>query len=62
MHRTATARRLDFGEHLVPERPFRRGLALAPKPPAAGGPQKYAELDLRRRRAQIRARRALGLE
>jgi hypothetical protein len=50
--------RLDFGE--LPERPFRRGLRLV----ATGGirgPEKYRILDLNRRRAQIRARRALEL-
>jgi hypothetical protein len=53
-----TLTKLDFGE--VPERPFRRGLRLA----VAGGlrgPEKYQVLDLKRRRAQIRARRVLGL-
>ena len=36
-------------------------LALAPRRMARDGSQKYHELDLRRRRAQIRARRTLGL-
>jgi len=35
-------------------------LALVPAP-AGGGPDKFARLDLKRRRAQIRARRELGL-
>lgn len=50
--------KLDFGD--LPERPSRRGLRLV----LAGGmrgPEKYRVLDLKRRRAQIRARRALGL-
>jgi hypothetical protein len=52
--------RLDFGER----RPaaYRRGLRLAT--PAAGtprGPETYRILDLKRRRAQMRARRLLGL-
>ncbi len=53
---------LDFGE--VPERDksqgYRRGLRLV----VSGmmrGPEKYQMLDLRRRRAQIRARRVLDL-
>ena len=53
-----TLAKLDFGE--LPERPFRRGLRLV----VAGGlrgPGKYQLLDLKRRRAQIRARRELGL-
>ena len=45
--------RKDFGS---PCRP-----ATTPKPPIQQGPRKYADLDIRRRRAQIRARRALGL-
>ena len=56
--RSGTVGTLDFGE--VPERPFRRGLRLV----VAGGirgPEKYRVLDLKRRRAQIRARRALGV-
>jgi len=60
MQRTVsgTVGKLDFGD--LPERPFRRGLRLA----VAGGvrgPEKYRVLDLKRRRAQIRARRELGL-
>jgi hypothetical protein len=59
----ATARRLDFGESGVASTarrgPGRSRLTLA----ASGvpGPDKYRELDLRRRRAQIRARRLLDL-
>jgi hypothetical protein len=63
MHRNSAAR-LDFGdtrsEHTT-GLPARRALALAPKPASTRGPAKYAELDLKRRRAQIRARRLLGL-
>jgi len=51
----ATASRFDFGEM-----PFRRGLRLA-TPSGVRGPEKYRILDLKRRRAQIRARRELGL-
>jgi hypothetical protein len=36
-------------------------LRLAPRPDNRESPEKYHHLDLRRRRAQIRARRALGL-
>ncbi len=52
----ATAPRLDFGETPL----YRRGLRLAPSD-AMRGPEKYRLLDLKRRRAQIRARRELGL-
>ena len=60
MQRTGseTVGRLDFGE--LPERPFRRGLRLVVTG-GMRGPEKYQVLDLKRRRAQIRARRALGL-
>jgi hypothetical protein len=51
------ALRLDFGEAA---RGFRRGLRLA-TPSGVRGPEKYKVLDLKRRRAQIRARRELGL-
>jgi hypothetical protein len=54
--RGTLALRLDFGEA---GRQVRPGLRLA-----AGnltGPEKYRLLDLKRRRAQIRARRLLGL-
>jgi len=53
----ATAFRLDFGE--MPQ--ARRGLRLAALGAALRGPDKYRILDLKRRRAQIRARRELGL-
>lgn len=39
----------------------RRGLRLATPAGAVSGPEKYKLLDLKRRRAQIRARRELGL-
>jgi hypothetical protein len=60
MQRTGSgaAGKLDFGE--LPERPFRRGLRLVVAG-AVRGPEKYQVLDLKRRRAQIRARRVLGL-
>jgi hypothetical protein len=75
--RTALAATLDFGEsptHTTVS--HRRGtltslvaarsansavLTLAPRRTARDGSQKYHELDRRRRRAQIRARRTLGL-
>ena len=52
------ALKLDFGE--VPARTHGRNLRLA----VSGnmrGPEKYRELDMKRRRAQIRARRVLGV-
>ena len=55
--RGALALRLDFGDPKA--RGGRPGLKLV-----AGevrGPEKYRLLDLKRRRAQIRARRLLGL-
>ena len=59
----ATARTQDFGE-LPAERTiargFRSGLRLALPSGELRGPDKYRVLDLRRRRAQIRARRALS--
>ena len=55
--------RLDFGEMAAgPERGYRRGLRLAtPLDRVLRGPEKYRILELKRRRAQIRARRELGL-
>jgi hypothetical protein len=57
--------RLDFGDMPAPKgagQGFRRGLRLAtPLDRLLRGPDKYRILDLKRRRAQIRARRALGL-
>jgi hypothetical protein len=59
----ATARTLDFGQ-LPSERTiargFRNGLRLAVPSGGLRGPEKYRHLDLRRRRAQIRARHALS--
>ena len=52
--------RLDFGERRAAG--YRRGLRLTT--PVAGkprGPETYRILDLKRRRAQMRARRLLGL-
>lgn len=53
--------RLDFGEiPLVPGQGYRRGLRLAtPLDRVLRGSDKYRILDLKRRRAQIRARREL---
>jgi len=45
----------------TPPRRFRNGLRLATASGELRGPDKYRLLDLRRRRAQIRARRALAL-
>ena len=56
-HTEAAAFRLDFGETPVP----RKGLRLALPSGVLRGPEKYRILDLKRRRAQIRARRELGL-
>ena len=64
---------LDFGLDLGPEfsnaparvtstgGPGRAALRLAPGPIGLSGPEKYRVLDLRRRRAQIRARHLLAL-
>jgi hypothetical protein len=57
--RSALAVRLDFGEAAGPG--TRRGLWLVSASRADRGPEKYRLLDLKRRRAQIRARRLLGL-
>ena len=56
--RSEVVGKLDFGE--VPERPLRRGLRLVVTG-GIRGPEKYRMLDLKRRRAQIRARRELQL-
>lgn len=76
MNGEATARRLNFGDFQAgpgPRGGFERRLTLAPRlptlrrngeervPSEVEGSEKYVELDLRRRRAQIRARRALGV-
>jgi len=58
MVRTA-ATRLDFGE--IAPKGQRTGLRLATAAGVLRGPEKYRLLDLKRRRAQIRARRVLGL-
>ena len=55
---------LDFGETPAGAagHAYRRGLRLAtPLDRVLRGPEKYRILDLKRRRAQIRARRELGL-
>ena len=59
---------LDFGDMPLSQaghgfrHGFRRGLRLAtPLDRVLRGPDKYRILDLKRRRAQIRARRELGL-
>jgi hypothetical protein len=55
---------LSFGETPagVAGHGYRRGLRLAtPLDRLLRGPEKYQILDLKRRRAQIRARRELGL-
>ena len=62
---TATALRLDFGG-MTPSAglrtgALRTGLRLATPAGTLRGPDKYRILDLKRRRAQIRARRELGL-
>ena len=59
MVRSALALRLDFGE--MPGRGGRSGLRLALPSGAVCEPDKYRLLDLKRRRAQMRARRLLGL-
>ena len=55
--------RLDFGEiAAMAGQGSRRGLRLAtPLDRVLRGPDKYRILDLKRRRAQIRARRELDL-
>ena len=58
--RAMKAMRLDFGVMTSTAGGFRRGLRLA-TPAGVRGPEKYRILDLKRRRAQIRARRELGL-
>ena len=52
--------RLDVGDRSAGG-PGRNGLRLAASSGRLRGPEKYRILDLKRRRAQIRARRALGL-
>ena len=59
------ARKLDFGEMTTTTgTSMISGRALRLAPPAQGrvtGPDKYTVLERRRRRAQIEARRQLGL-
>ena len=59
------ARKLDFGEQAAvttsTESRGRAGLRLAPSVGRLTGPDKYRVLDIRRRRAQIAARRVLDL-
>lgn len=50
----------DFG-NLPPGGDYRRGLRLAVSSHVRG-PEKYRALEVKRRRAQIRARRVLGLD
>jgi hypothetical protein len=56
--------RLDFGE-VTARGPlglgYRRGLRLAGPSGVLRGPETYRILEVKRRRAQIRARRELGL-
>ena len=58
------ARQLEFGEVMTTTassvRPLKARLALTARP-APGGPDKYKVLEHRRRQAQIKARRVLGL-
>ena len=58
------ARQLAFGELTTTTapsvRPLKAQLRLAARP-AVGGPDKYKVLEHRRRQAQIKARRVLGL-
>ena len=58
---SAVALRLDFGEMPGRGAAVRRNLRLATASGTLRGPDKYRLLDLKRRRAQIRARRALEL-
>ena len=58
--RAALALRLDLEEAGNAPRGGRRGLRLA-LPAGLHHPEKYRLLDLKRRRAQIRARRLLDL-
>ena len=49
------------GLRASPSTELRAGLRLATPSGVLRGPEKYRVLDLKRRRAQIRARRTLGL-
>jgi hypothetical protein len=56
------ALKLDFGDvSTLRLGPHGAILRLAPKPRGLRGPDKYKVLEHRRRQAQIRARRVLGL-
>ena len=59
------ARQLDFGAITTTSAPIvsggRAGLRLASPSGVRRGPDKYRELELRRRRAQIKARHLLEL-
>lgn len=57
--RTALAAKLDSGDTRV--QASRRGLTLVSGRLDTRGPEKYRLLELKRRRAQIRARRLLEL-
>jgi hypothetical protein len=57
--RRGMGRRLPFEAATPPF--YRRRLRRAPRTGIERGPEKYEELEMRRRRAQIRARRLLGL-
>ena len=57
----ATAVGFDFGEVTGSATLGGGRLRLAPRMGSLRGPEKYRLLDLKRRRAQIRARRVLGL-
>ena len=60
---TGEALRFDFGEMTLTHDggSYRGGLFRLVAPSGLRGPEKYRVLDLKRRRALIRARRALGL-
>jgi hypothetical protein len=59
------ARQLDFEDltdvTFPAPRPLRASLHLAARPEGVRGPNKYKELEHRRRQAQIKARRLLDL-
>jgi len=58
---SALALRLDFGGRPDRGAAVQRNFRLATTSATLRGPDKYRLLDLKRRRAQIRARRTLGL-